>query len=242
MEKDLGQTLRELRNRFGYMQTEVAQLLQERGCPCLKSSVSRWELGRTKPSVEQFVALCEIYHVSDVAATFRFGRMPSIDDALNEEGRKKVAEYRELLISSGRYAPQETSVMFPASTRRAPFFENVASAGPGAFLDGEAYELIEVGPEVPASANFGLRICGDSMEPACRDGDSIWVHQQPVLEDGDLGLFIYNGQSYMKQFSKSAAGVRLVSLNPAYKPMLCTEGDELIIMGKVVAITPPSGR
>lgn len=235
---DLSVTLRELRKRYGYTQAEVVRILNERGCESATSSVSRWEIGRSNPSIEQFIALCEIYHVGNVPATFRRGVMPPTDTALNEEGRRKVQEYRDLLIGSGKYAPDDKVV--PFRKRQAPFYENEASAGFGVFTDSSEFEMVDVGDEVPPSANFGLRIRGDSMEPACHNGDSIWVHQQPVLEDGDLGLFVYEGQGYMKQYSKnSSTGVRLVSLNPEYKPIVISEGDDIHIMGKVVAITSP---
>lgn len=235
MTKKLCDALRELRNRHGYLQTEVMSLMREMGCQCSKSALSRWETGLSDPSIEQFVTLCEIYHVTDVSGTFHYGHMPKVERALNAEGRSKVNEYRDLLIDSGKYAPTENII--PMRKRFTPFYENEASAGYGTFLDSAEYEMVEVGDDVPVSANFGVRIRGDSMEPTCHDGDAIWVHQQPVLEDGDLGLFVYNGQSYMKQFSKNAMGVRLISLNPAYKPMVFAQGDELQIMGKVVAIT-----
>lgn len=238
MEHYVGETLRALRKRYGYKQAEVVQMLNELGCKSATSSVSRWEMGITNPSIDQFLALCELYHVTDAVATFRHGTMPTLAGVLNEEGRKRVKEYRELLIGSGKFAIKERVIPFP--TRRIPFYENDASAGNGVFTDSDEYEMVEVGEEVSSSANFGLRISGDSMEPVCFSGDSIWVHQQPVLEDGELGLFIYNGQSYMKQFSQNSAGVRLISINPKYNPIVVSQGDVLHIMGKVVSIVRPS--
>ena len=81
------------------------------------------------------------------------------------------------------------------------------------FLDSDNYDLIEVGEDVPANTDFGVRIAGDSMEPRFRDGQIVWVHQQQTVENGEIGIFLYNGDSYCKKFSSTEDGVQLISLN-----------------------------
>lgn len=51
-----------------------------------------------------------------------------------------------------------------------------SSAGTVEFLDDEDFETIEVGKEVPAEADFGLALNGDSMEPRYHDKTSFYLN------------------------------------------------------------------
>ncbi len=236
MSKKLGEKLREIRIRCDYTQLEVSDRMKALHCPIAKNSISRWETGYNSPGVEQFVTLCRIYGIQDVVGVFGDGHVPPVDHCLNRIGREKVEEYRQLLIDSGKYVPDNGVI--PFSVRLVPFYELPASAGHGVFLDSEAYEMVEIGPEVPLNANFGVPVSGDSMEPNYHHGDAIWVQQQPMLEDGEIGLMMLNGQAYVKQLGNDTTGLRLISLNEAYAPISIGESDTFRVLGKVVATTP----
>ena len=235
MHSKICEVLRKARKNSGYTMPQVEALLKQEGCPAGKSSVSRWEMGHSNPTVDQFIALCRIYHIRDVVSTFANGTLVPYLSELDDLGRKKLDEYRMLLIASGLYRPHDQAI--PISLRRAPFYELPASAGYGVFLDSEAYEMVEVGPEVPLNANFGVPISGDSMEPQFHNGDAIWVQQQQTLENGEIGLMMLNGQAYVKQLDNGKNGLRLISLNRAYPPIEIGESDTFRVLGKVVATT-----
>lgn len=97
-----------------------------------------------------------------------------------------------------------------------------SSAGTGEFLDDEDFETIEVGEEVPAKADFGLALNGDSMEPRYHDKQAIGVQQTNALNNGEIGIFYLDGKTYCKQLKNDADGVYLVSLNSKYKPIKVT--------------------
>lgn len=97
-----------------------------------------------------------------------------------------------------------------------------SSAGTGEFLDDEDFETIEVGEEVPAKADFGLTLNGDSMEPRYHDKQAIGVQQTNALNNGEIGIFYLDGKTYCKQLKNDADGVYLVSLNSKYKPIKVT--------------------
>ena len=73
--------------------------------------------------------------------------------------------YREDLIATGKYNPMPTHtntiryIDKPVSNLR-------VSAGTGSFLDEDNFEMVSF-PEnaVPAEADFGVRVSGNSMEP-----------------------------------------------------------------------------
>jgi repressor LexA len=84
---------------------------------------------------------------------------------------------------------------------------------------------------------FYLLVKGDSMEPRIRDGDLALVHKQPTLDDGDLGVIVFNdGEGTLKLFRRRGNSIILQAFNNAYKPIVIS-GDNLnsvYIAGKVV--------
>lgn len=88
---------------------------------------------------------------------------------------------------------------------------------------------------------FGLRIKGDSMSPHIMNGDTVIVRQQSDAETDDIVIAIVNGNDGVcKKLKKTSSGVMLISLNPAYEPIVFTDGevDEIPvrIIGKVVEL------
>ena len=72
-----------------------------------------------------------------------------------------------------------------------------------AFLDEENFEMISF-PEdkVPADADFGVRVSGDSMEPVYHDGQIVWVQRSEQVGIGQVGVFIYDGDGYLKCYNE----------------------------------------
>ncbi len=94
------------------------------------------------------------------------------------------------------------------------------SAGTGQFLDNDSYEEVEVGPEVPETADFGVRISGDSMMPRYLYKQIVWIRKTDELNDGEIGIFYYNGNAYCKKLLCKKNGTYLISLNDKYDPNL----------------------
>ena len=117
------------------------------------------------------------------------------------------------------------------SKRKISLYDLPVSAGTGVYLtDTESVEInIPDTPET-ADAPFALRIKGNSMEPKYRDGDVLLVEETDSVEYGELGIFILDGDGYFKKFG----GDRLISLNPAYEPILLKNFEEIVCCGRVV--------
>jgi SOS-response transcriptional repressor LexA len=228
VDKSLGQILTSLRKEAGYTQPNVSKLLASEGVYIKTAGISKWEKGLTQPNASQFLALCKIYGVNDVMGTFTDYVRP--EDELTAEGRRLVSDYVRVLVASGLY----TAIPRIEKPRRIPLYTLAASAGTGQFLDGEDFEMADVGGEVPESADFGVRIAGGSMEPMIRDGQIVWVRRTETLRSGQIGIFAYNGQAFCKKLSAGKDGVFLVSLNSRYKPIEVTTALELHVFGEVV--------
>ena len=100
--------------------------------------------------------------------------------------------------------------------------------------------------EIPAGVAsrgeyFGLLVRGDSMSPEIHNGDIVIVRCQPDIESGETAVVAVNGDNAtVKRVKKTAAGIILIPLNPAYEPMVYTneqiETLPVEIKGKVVEL------
>lgn len=77
---------------------------------------------------------------------------------------------------------------------------------------------------------FVLRVVGDSMYPLYQNGDKVLILKQKTIdESGDVGVIIYdNDIATLKkiEYAKGEEWLRLVPINPLYKPELI-EGSRL---------------
>mgnify|MGYP004450446737 CR=1 FL=1 len=230
--KDFGKTLAAIRKQRKLNQLQLAELLNEKGLDVRANTLSKWEKNVNSPNVLQFFTLCDALGIEDINEAFGVAVENSLYARLNPEGQKKALEYMDLLIRSGLYAREE-----PVSRRHVRilrFYDLPVSAGTGQLLDSDQYSEIEVGDEVSPEAEFGVRVSGDSMEPLYRDRQVIWIHRQETLEEGEIGIFYLDGESYVKKYHCSADGPELHSLNKEYAPIPVRQGMSFRIFGKVV--------
>lgn len=227
----IAEYIQRLRIGKGMSQTEVSGEFMKRGYNVSNRSISFWETGRNQLNAEQFLVLCDILGISDIQAAFRRDEVATLSTGLNEEDRQKLSEYASLLKASGLYQPAE---IIPIHSRPIKRYLLPVSAGTGQFLDDDAYDEIEVGSEVPKIADFGVTISGDSMEPRFIDGQTVWVHEQKELSEGEIGIFFYAGNAYIKKLGYAGNMTLLLSLNPAYEPIQIQKNKEFKVFGKVV--------
>ena len=213
-------------------QSKMCEELTALGYPTKVSAYSAWETGSSFPNAEQFLAVCKILGITNIYNEFIGGF--NADDPLaelNEEGKKKALDYIHLLLVSGEYKNTSTTI---SRFRNIKLFDMPVSAGPGTFVDSEDYETISVGSEVPEKATFGVKISGNSMEPRYLNSQIVWIQQTEDLADGEIGVFLLNGNAYCKKLQNNSKGMALISLNPDYAPMKITEGDQFYVFGRVL--------
>lgn len=71
--------------------------------------------------------------------------------------------------------------------------------------------------------------------PRFHSGQTVWVHQQPTLDPGEIGVFLYDGSAYLKQLRRDGGRVFLHSLNPAYADLEVSDALPLRVLGKAVS-------
>lgn len=83
-------------------------------------------------------------------------------------------------------------------------------------------------------ATFYMRIIGDSMDDAIKEGDIIVVDRAAEAEDGDIVVArIYNDFT-VKKLSLHEGRLRLLAANDSYPPIEITEEMDFEVWGKVL--------
>ena len=103
---------------------QFSQLLMQYGVEITRTALNKWELGKAVPSAYQLLAVCAALHLED---GFDYFVSNTKRPLLNAEGRRKVKEYREDLIASGKY--RETPPMLEIRYRDMPVSDLPVSAG-----------------------------------------------------------------------------------------------------------------
>lgn len=236
MKASVGEIIAKYRRKAKYTQPVLAQKLAEDGIQISYKTISGWEKGLSEPSVTTFLHLCRILSIPDCVEEF-FGSNPSDPIAvLNEEGKKKVLDYIDSLVHPVSYLKESNIIPYVTAAKEPRTMRLYAckiSAGTGDFLDSDDFAEIQVGENVPKEADFAVTISGDSMEPMFSNHQTVYVHQQETLGNGEVGIFYLNDDAYIKMLQDNQDGVFLISLNRKYKPIPVKPHDSFRVFGKV---------
>ena len=161
-------------------------------------------------------------------------------------GSRMPLKGKLLLIAAYLGCTLDDLMYDPKEARRKHSYSIPVYARVGAGLPLEASEEIIDREEIPEHwAEFGdfygLRICGNSMEPRIVEGDVVIVRKQDTADDGDIVIALVNGNDAVcKRLKIYKDGIALLSNNPVYSPMYFSRSDTqdipVRIIGKVVEI------
>lgn len=152
--------------------------------------------------------------------------------SLSLDGKKAANDMIDLITRLEQNQQQKDNVI-EINIRRLPLYDVPVSAGTGNFLDDSPFEIIEVGANAPIQTSYLLRASGDSMEPKIHDGETLYIRQQDYVDNGEIGIFWYEGQVYVKKLEQQGSHSSLISLNPAYPPIKIN-GNLIRCYGKVL--------
>lgn len=246
----VGINISKARRDAGLTLIDMAERLRYFGVSATSGAISKWETGVNLPSVYQLIAVCKVLDIEEGLSYFMGESAKRLQ--LNEAGLQKLADYKADLIASGHYKPapliHENSIRYVTM----PVSVLGASAGTGEFLSEENFTH-EQFPEnfVPAGADFGMRVWGDSMEPVYHDGQFVWIKRCKQLQPGQVGIFMYDGDGYIKvygeqepdeseeeDFTDSYGIVHpqpvLISYNRSYPPRPISPNARFEIVGRVL--------
>lgn len=160
--------------------------------------------------------------------------------------KKLVSDYRKLDDHSKevvqvvirkeleRNIPNEPNYnnIIPIKKYQVPYYDMPVSAGTGNPLDEEYPEKVDLTEQPPKGTDFIVRVSGDSMEPTYHDGDKLFVKEQPSIEIGKIGIFVVDGNAYVKELGVD----RLISHNEKYSDIIINEYIRNECCGKVLGI------
>ncbi|MDO5125369.1 MAG: S24 family peptidase [Ruminococcus sp.] len=205
-----------------------------------ESTISDWKKKGTNPAADKLSVIADSIGVSlEFLIT---GKEKSSSTELTVDEQELLTYYKELsdihkgiVIGEAKTLSEQykTQLKEPKNTIFIEFYDLPASAGTGVYLDNCNKDMIEV-EDTPlnAAANFALRVSGDSMKPRFHDGDMVLVESRPTVDLGEVGIFIVNGEGFIKEFG----GDRLISLNSDYDDIILCEDDSIYCKGKVIGV------
>lgn len=231
----IGDKLRERRLELQITQAQLASMTNIK-----KNTISNYENNISSPNEENILKLMNALKC-DANYLFEWSKHGEINLSVTEEN--SIKKYRTLDEHGKKMVdftlneeydrcthieePEEES----EPTFEICFSELPVSAGTGEFLSEEMTSIIEI-PDTPfnRTADFVVQVSGRSMEPKFYDKDFLLVRKQPSVYEGEIGIFVKNGEGLVKEFG----GDRLISINPDYDDVYFNEFDSLVCYGKVI--------
>ncbi len=191
----------------------IARAVAERGYPPSVREIGE-AVGLSSPSTVHS-------HLSALVKSGHLRRDPSKPRAIE-------------VVDTGR-APADEA-LHRAPVRDVPLVGRIAAGSP-ILAEQDIEEIYPLPTELVGNDPvFMLRVRGDSMiDAGIRDGDYVVVRRQPEARDGELVAALVEGEeATVKRFQRRDGRVVLHAENPAYPPMVFSEGIE--ILGRVVAV------
>ncbi|MCL2603938.1 MAG: XRE family transcriptional regulator [Defluviitaleaceae bacterium] len=252
----IAERLRLLRREKGLSKRELVNML-----PLNYSTYANYESGFREPNSDVLQMLSRHFGVSiDFIIGATENRMRADEVAvLTDDEHKHIMQYRTL-DTHGRdlvdiVMQKETERVSLPNTQHLvggrqvvdnmltlKVYQQKASAGLGSYLNDESdreYELLRfAATPVSEKADFCIMVKGDSMEPKIADGDIVFVKAVPKVDADNVGIFVYDGESYCKRLriDHKKSAVVLESLNKAYAPKRIENPEMLRTVGLVIGI------
>ncbi|HFI0293499.1 TPA: S24 family peptidase [Streptococcus suis] len=242
MKNILGNSIRELRKSKKMTQVELAKKTGYK-----QNTISNHENGNRQLDEQDILKYAKALEV-EPQVLFDLSRTPTtapnslieqisdkvvyLDQKLKEPRHSTWISHGERLLSEQE--KENTVSELQATYHTYNYYDQPASAGTGQYLNDVKVETIELPIEV--DADFVVPIYGDSMEPEYHSGDYIFVKLSVDLSDGDIGVFAYNGDAYIKQLRITDQGAYLHSLNPDYDNIPITADTDFRTIGEVVEV------
>ena len=209
------------------------------------TTYNNWEINTSKPQIPDLCMLADFHNVTVdylVGHSIKETPITEIKALMQKYNRLSDKERRLVnilvdsmnIISDEQELPEVNTIIYAVPlTRKIPLFSQPASAGVGVYLEDSDAEMLSI-LDIPEyrEADMAIRVNGDSMTPEYSNGDIVLVSQQPSVDIGEVGIFIYNGDGYIKKLEKDG----LVSLNPKYATIRVNELDSFKTVGKVLCV------
>ena len=188
---------------------------------------SAWERGVKEPSKEKVNRLEQILRVPK--GYFTEIEIARLYNTLSNKGKKQVVEYARDFVQK-----EETQQVISVSENLYEYhvYEKM-SAGIGALVYNDRdYDIVYFDEEL--AHDFASWVSEDSMEPKYQNGSVALIRETGFDYDGAVYAVVWNFQTFIKKVYREKEGLRLVSINKAYKDIYIPYDENPRIVGKIV--------
>lgn len=249
---NFGERLYKIRKTYNYRQEDVANILGVG-----KNTISNYEKNVSKPCYDVLVKLCNTFNVD--ADYFMQDDLTHITNNIQTNHRELIDAYndKKLLDSDRRivdfilgigewdsgaktnhsqYSKETLAEIDSGNVILINTYAMPVSAGTGNFIEEDTpVQLPYRSTKTTAISDFCVRVSGDSMEHYCHDGDFLFVQKtNEELQNGEFGIFLYNGESVFKEYRNSDGYKALISLNPKYEDKIIDHQNICTTIGRVL--------
>lgn len=227
--KYVGEQIKKFRERRNMTQDDLAEKLGT-----TRQSISRYEIGERKANQDILFALSDIFGVAvdDFFPAAKEG-ITTIYNQLAPPRQEKVYNFAERQLEEQN---RGNVVHFPKKEKLPTIKNSASAANPTELVYGDTVVEEEEFERVPSSADFAVPIIGDSMEPVIRNGQFVFVKEQPDVEDGEIAIVELDGDGVTcKEVYKDYENKEIIlrSINELYEDRIVSP-EQIRIIGKVV--------
>lgn len=218
MKNKFGIELKRLREDRQMTQEELAKALHVK-----RSTIGMYEQGNRTPGYEVLEEIADFFNVD--INTLHGKESKDNGFCVSEAEANMICKYRTLDNDTAGIVNAVLELCFRKRLRIYTYYRHIAAAGKGFYFDDIPTSTIEA-PDMDG-ADFLIGVSGDSMEPTFSDGDDLYVHSTNHINVGDIGIFIFEGECYVKELGEDG----LISHNKRY-PVI--KGSDVRCVGKVL--------
>ncbi|HHW5248646.1 TPA: XRE family transcriptional regulator [Staphylococcus aureus] len=240
----IGKGLKMLRNSNNLTMEELANDLNEKypeSMKLTKGKISKWENEKEEPRLSTAKILAEYFDVmindlyDDNHKEESTKSITAIYDQLTPYRQKNVLTYakHQLDIQNERTNDVIDLDDYKGDIIQETPINGYASAGTGEQLFDEPRFKVNVKGYIPPH-DLALQVNGDSMEPMFENGEIIFVEKTHDIKNGQIGVFIINGEAFVKKVRVEDDRLTLISLNKKYKDLHFYENEGVKLVGKVI--------
>lgn len=160
-------------------------------------------------------------------------KISELSEQLSKNRQEKIYTFAKEQLEEQK---QENVLDFPKKEKIRTIHNSASAANPTELAYGDTVVEEEEFERVPRNADFAVPIIGDSMEPVIRNGQFVFVKEQPDVEDGEIAIVELDGdgvtcKEIYKDYEKQI--IILHSLNELYEDRIISP-EKVRIIGKVV--------
>lgn len=206
-----------------------------------RTTVTRWRKGIRSPKLDKLPEIANVFGVetldliNDSTINDTLSEIDKISSQLTLSRQNNVLEFannqldiqnnsKDTVIDLDTYRNDNTSETA---------VNGYVSAGTGEQIFDEPIFTVNVKGYIPPH-DIALQVNGNSMEPMFNDKEIIFVDKSNNIKNGQIGVFIINGEAYVKKVHVGEDRLTLVSLNKDYPDLHFYENEGVELVGKVI--------